>query len=129
AVRERLLSEEGRYSCSDECGSRLAERRGSGPQDQCPSVLDCLAGPRREVCEERPHGEGEGLRFYSHDTYALRPPITDHSGIGGRQGPLNGVRNCFLPPPPAPLFELTTCGQGAPSHLHKSDAGAQLRQS
>ena len=82
---EGLLSEESRYSCSDECGSCFADRRSSGPHDQCPSVLDCLAGSRREVREERSHGEGKGLGF-SHTRDALsvrRYPI--NRDVGGRQ--------------------------------------------
>jgi hyperosmotically inducible protein len=60
-------------------------KRSAGPHDQCPGVLDCLAGPRREVGEERSYGEREGLRSYSHDTRALRPSISEHRDVGGRQ--------------------------------------------
>ena len=76
ADRKRLLSEGCRYPCPDQCGRGVAERRSVEPDDQCPRVLDCLAGPRREVGEERSDGEGEGVSFHSQDTelYVRRYP-------------------------------------------------------
>jgi hypothetical protein len=37
---------------SNQCGGRLADRRGKGHYDQCQCVLDCLVRTGRKVCEE-----------------------------------------------------------------------------
>ena len=70
-----LPSEECRYQCADQCGGRLAHRRGAGHHDQCPSVVDGLASPRREIREERSHGEGEGLRHAEKHDHASEPTL------------------------------------------------------
>jgi hypothetical protein len=45
-------SEASRYCRSDQCGGRLADRRGQGFHDQCQCVLDGLVRTGREVSEE-----------------------------------------------------------------------------
>ena len=71
-IAKDSYSDESQYSHSDECGRGLAERRGAGPHDQCPSIMDCLAGPRREVGEERSYGEGEGLTPWKRSLMSIR---------------------------------------------------------
>jgi len=62
----------------------IDDRRSFESDGQRPGVLDCLAGSRREVGEERSDGEGKILRSDTHEARDLRPSISDHRGVDGR---------------------------------------------